>query len=184
LEHNAAGNWDGVIAQIRRLHAVDDQYRAAEADRLLATALRQRGVVRIQSDEMEAGIFDLDQALAFGPLDAEATNYRAWARLYLAAKSYWGVNWAEAASILQQLYVLAPNFKDTTRLLYQATLNYAQQLALDGEACAAAEEYAFALTLFSNPAVTEALTTAQANCALTPTPAPETLPEDTPTPEP
>lgn len=183
-QYYEAGNWDGVIAQIRRLHSMADLYRAAEADQLLAAALRRRGVARIQSDQMEAGIFDLDQASAFGPLDSEALNYRAWARLYLAARSYWGVNWAEAAAILRQLYVLAPNFKDTTRLLYQATLNYAQQLALAGEACAAAEQYAYAETLFSDPAVAEALTIAQTNCALTPTPTEAPLLQDTPTPEP
>jgi hypothetical protein len=180
-----AGNWDAAIAQVLFLRTVDPNYETAQANTLLFKALRNRGVARIQGDQMEAGIFDLDQASGFGPLDSDAVNYRAWARLYLAARSYWGVNWAETASILQQLYVLAPNFKDTTRLLYQATLNYAAQLAAS-DACAAAEQYAAAQQLFTDQPVADAQATAQANCLLTPTATAtsEAPSEVTPTPEP
>ena len=72
--------------------------------------------------------------------------------------------------ILQQLYVLAPNFHDTTARLYQATLNYARQLDAAGDPCGAAEHYAEAQTLQADPQVADALAEAQAACALTPTP--------------
>jgi tetratricopeptide (TPR) repeat protein len=185
----AATNWDGVIDQITRLHAADPDYETVKADGLLFTALRGRGLARIQGDAMEAGIFDLDQAGAFAPLDTEARNYRAWARLYLAAKSFWGLDWAKAVDILSQLYVLAPNFKDTSRLLYQATLNYAAQLNVAGDVCAAAGSYAAAQQLFPDSQVAELQVTAEAACALTPTPeptvsGPEGAVTDTPTPSP
>jgi tetratricopeptide (TPR) repeat protein len=175
-QYYAAGDWNGVITQLAILHSIDPNYEAVRADGMLFVALRHRGVARIQGDEMEAGIFDLDQAQAFGPLDSEAVNYRAWARLYLAAQSYWGVNWQQAAQILQQLYILAPNFRDTSSRLYQATLNYAGQLAAAGDQCGAAEQYAAAQNLFVDPNVAEAEATAQEACLLTPTP------EDTPEP--
>lgn len=167
-----AGNWDAALSQITRLHAVDPDYEVAQAENLAFAALRGRGLARIQGDEMEAGIFDLDQANAFRPLDQDARNYRAWARLYLAAKSYWGLDWARTVEILQQLYVLAPNFKDTSRLLYQATLNWADILNASGDACGAAENYAAAQQFFVDPSVAERLAAAQTNCALTPTPDP------------
>jgi tetratricopeptide (TPR) repeat protein len=167
-----AGNWDGVIAQITRLHGVDAGYERLQADGLLFTALRGRGLARIQGDEMEAGIFDLDQAAAFRPLDAEATSFRAWARLYLAARSYWGVDWVTTVDILRQLYVLAPNFKDTTQLLYQATLQAADQFNLAGDVCMAANYYAASQEVFVDDAIAEKMTLALTNCALTPTPEP------------
>jgi tetratricopeptide (TPR) repeat protein len=166
-----SGDWESVIALLAQLHALDPTYKAVEADGMIFVALRNRGVARIeQGDEMEAGIFDLDQAEAFGPLDTEAVNYRAWARLYLAAQSYWGVNWEQTVQILQQLYVLAPNFQDTSRKYYQATLNYAAQLAAAGDDCAAAEQYAASQQLFIDPGIANTQATAQAACLLTPSP--------------
>jgi len=184
----ASGDWEGVIALLAQLHALDPSYKAVEADGMVFVALRNRGVTRIQEgDEMEAGIFDLDQAEAFGPLDTEAVNYRAWARLYLEAQSYWGVNWQQAVETLKLLYVLAPNFHDTSRKLYQATLNYAAQLAAAGDDCAAAEQYAASQQLFVDPVIANTQATAQAVCLLTPSPAPTldlTASPATPTPLP
>jgi len=159
------------------LHTVDPQYEIVRSDALLFTALRERGIARINGEAMEAGIFDLDQAAAFSPLDETARSFRAWARLYLAGKSYWGVNWAVAADILGQLYILAPNFKDTTPLVYEARVNYAQQLALGGDACGAAEQYALALQVSEDATVAEALAAQQGLCAqATPTPEPSPTP--------
>jgi tetratricopeptide (TPR) repeat protein len=164
-----SGDWNAVINQLVLLDALDPNYESVKADGLLFVALRNRGLERILDDEMEAGIFDLDQAEAFGPLDGEAANYRAWARLYLAAQSYWGVNWEQTVEILQQLYVLAPNFHDTSHKLYQATVKYAAQLAAAGDACGAAEQYAAAQTLFTDQGLMDAQATAQAGCLITPT---------------
>lgn len=175
-QYYLSGAWNDVITQLVLLDAIDPTYESVKADGLLFVALRNRGLERIQNDEMEVGIFDLDQAEAFGPLDGEAANYRAWARLYLAAQSYWGVNWAQTVEILQQLYVLAPNFQDTSQKLYQATLKYAAQLAAAGDYCGAVEQYTAAQTLFTDQAVMEAQATAQAMCLITPTPTPEAAP--------
>jgi tetratricopeptide (TPR) repeat protein len=169
----AAGDWDEVLAQLARLHAVDPEYEAVRVDGMLYVSLRNRGIARILGDEMEAGMFDLDQAEAFGPLDTEALNYRAWARLYLAAQSYWGLDWRQAADILEQLYVIAPYFRDTSTRLYRATVNYADQLLAAGDFCAAEERYLRAQALFTDDAaVAESLAEAQAACAQTPTPDP------------
>lgn len=179
-------NWEGVLAEIALLRSTDANYEVATVDGLLYTALRARGIARILGDEMEAGITDIDHANQYRALDESAASHRAWARLYLAARLYYGLDWARATGILRDLYLLAPNFKDTTQLLYDATLNYAAQLNLT-DACAAAEQYAFALTIYnSDPAINEALTLAQTNCALTPTPDPNVPTPDpnAPTPDP
>jgi hypothetical protein len=150
---------------------------------LLQAALRNRGIARILSDEMESGILDLDKSEAFAPLDAEARNYRAWAYLYLDAKTYWGVRWDRVVAPLAQLYLLAPNFKDTTTLYYQAALNYARQLAAAGDNCGAAEYYTTAEQLFTDPNVASAQATAQFNCStLTPQATELSAPTATPMP--
>lgn len=165
-----AGNWDAALSQLTRLHALNAEFERLTVEGLLFQALRGRGVTRIQEDEMEAGIFDLDQAAAFQPLDPDARNYRAWARLYLAAKSYWGLDWPKTVDILSQLYVLAPNFKDTSRLYYQAARNYADILYAAGDPCSAAQNYATALQLFDDAQIAERQATAQSECVLTPVP--------------
>lgn len=178
----ASENWDGVITYLANLNTLDPNYEAVKVDQLLHQAFRQRGVARIQGDEMGLGITDLDQAEAYAPLDAEAADFRRWAKLYLAAQSYWGVNWEQTTLILQELHLLAPYFKDTTPKLYQATLKYAAQLAASGDVCAAALQYVAAQALFVDPEAANAQATAQANCLLTPTPDPalSATPEGTP----
>jgi hypothetical protein len=171
-----------VISSLSNLHAVDPNFEAVKANGMLYVALRSRGITRILGDEMETGMYDLDQAEAIGPLDAEALNYRAWARLYLAARSYWGLDWRESMQILQQLYVLAPYFRDTSVRLYQATVNYADQLAKADDNCGAAKHYAEAQALSPDAQVADKLTAARAACAQTPqpnttgTPTPDTTP--------
>jgi tetratricopeptide (TPR) repeat protein len=167
----AAADWAGVIATLSRLHAVDANYEAVKANGMLYIAFRNQGVALISGNDIETGMFDLVKAEAIGPLDSEALNYRAWGRLYLAAQSFWGLNWQQAMVILQQLHLIAPYFHDTADLLYQATVHYADQLAHSGDFCGAAQHYTEAQALKTDPAVAEALAKAQASCALTPTPA-------------
>jgi tetratricopeptide (TPR) repeat protein len=165
----AAGDWDGVVTTLSRLHAVDATYEAVKANGMLYVAYRNRGVAQISGPDIESGMFDLDKAEAIGPLDSEALNYRAWGRLYLAAQSFWGLNWGQAMEILQQLHLIAPYFHDTAALLYTATVNYANQLAQAGDNCGAAQHYTEAQALKADPKIAEALATATTNCALTPT---------------
>jgi tetratricopeptide (TPR) repeat protein len=172
----AAADWDGVIETLGRLNGVDPTYEAVKANGMLYIAYRNRGVAQISGTDIESGMFDLDKAEAIGPLDSEALNYRAWGRLYLAAQSFWGLNWGQAMEILQQLHLIAPYFHDTSALLYTATVNYADQLARSGDNCGAAQHYAEAQALKADPKIAEALATATVDCALTPTAPPTGTP--------
>ena len=172
----AAGDWDGVVTTLSRLRAVDATYEAVKANGMLYVAYRNRGVAQISGTDIESGMFDLDKAEAIGPLDSEALNYRAWGRLYLAAQSFWGLNWGQAMQILQQLHLIAPYFHDTAALLYTATVNYAVQLAHSGDNCGAAQHYAEAQALKADPKIAAALATATTDCALTPTAPPTNTP--------
>ena len=164
-----ARDWEAVISTLSQLHAVDPNYQAVKSNGLLYVAYRNQGVALISGSDIETGMFDLDKAETIGPLDSEALNYRAWGRLYLAAQSFWGLNWQQAMEILQQLHLIAPYFHDTAALLYQATVNYADQLAHAGDLCGAAQHYAEAQVLKPDPKVALDLAAAEASCAQTPT---------------
>ena len=184
----ALSDWDTTISQLNHLRVVDAAYQPAQTNEMLFVALRNRGIARILGDELEGGMADIDQAEKIGPLDSEALNHRAYARLYLAALSYWGLNWQQATEILQQLYLIAPYFHDTSARLYRAEVNYAGQLVAAGDYCGAADLYTQAQTLVADDAdVAAKLADAQTACAQTPTPDPLATPgegtEAAPTPE-
>jgi tetratricopeptide (TPR) repeat protein len=180
-QSSAGKNWDDVIQKLSDLRALDANYKPAEVNKLLFTALRNRGVARIDGKELESGIFDLNQAETLAPLDTDAKSHRLWARYYLDAMSYWGLDWKRTVDLLSELHTFAPYFQDTPARLYQAHLNYAAQLAAAKNYCDAAAQYAAAQALSPAPAVAEKQAAAQAQCV--PTPVGETgTPGTTPTP--
>ncbi len=182
-QSSAAKNWDDVIQKVSDLRALDAKYQPAEVDKLLFTALRNRGVARIEGKELEGGIFDLNQAETLAPLDTDAKSHRLWARYYLDAMSFWGLDWKRTVDLLTELHSFAPYFQDTPARLYQAHLNYAAQLATGKNYCDAAAQYAAAQALSPAPAVAEKQAAAQAQCV--PTPVGETgTPGTTPSPAP
>jgi tetratricopeptide (TPR) repeat protein len=167
-QSQAATNWDEAIQRLTQLRALDPTYKASQVDQMLFTALRNRGVARIQAKDLEGGIFDLNQAEALGKLDQDAKNHRLWARYYLDALSYWGLNWQKTVELLSELHSFAPYFQDTPAKLHEAQLNYAAQLTAAGDHCGAAEQYAAAQALSAVPAIADKLATAQVECIPTP----------------
>ncbi len=66
-------------------------------DGLIYLCLRNRGIEKILSGQLESGIYDFTLAEQFGPLDGETENYRNWARLYLLGNAFWGAYPEQAA---------------------------------------------------------------------------------------
>jgi tetratricopeptide (TPR) repeat protein len=167
-QSSTSKNWDEVIQRLSDLRAADPNYQPAEVDKLLFTALRNRGVARIQAKDLESGIFDLNQAEALGKLDTEAQSHRVWARYYLDAMSFWGLNWKKTVELLSELHGFAPYFHDTAAKLTEARLNYAAQLVSAKNFCEAATQYAEAQKLSPTQAVADKQAAAQAQCVPTP----------------
>jgi len=174
-------DWEGTIEALTALRGIDPAYQVIQADDLMFVAMRNRGLERIQSGLLELGLYDLYQAEQIGPVDAETDGYRLWAELYLAADSYWGLNWERAAYFFGELYASAPYFLDTIDRYSQASRNYADQLASAGDYCPAQEWYAKAQRLRIDSGVADPLATAQAGCLLAAaTPEPGATPTTTP----
>lgn len=198
----AGREWSAAIETLLTLRKQYPDYQAVRVDGMLYVALRNRGVDKIIAADLEGGTYDLSLAERFGPLDAEARNYRDWAETYIRGASFWGVDWAQSVYYFSQLAVAVPNLSDasgwTAANRYRdALLGYADWLAGRGEWCLAAEQYATYLGLYANPQVEPTAVYADEQCnqggqlipTETITPAPggtpgSPPPEATPTPYP
>jgi len=186
------GDWDVVIETLLGLRAKDAAYRAVEVDGMLFSALRNRGLKRIRSEGLlEEGLYDLSLAERFAPLDSEAVEYRGWARLYLLANSFFGVNWAEATYYFGQVYLAAPYITTDVYLKYAISSNrHGDELVTADDPCAAMDLYEQSLLAWENPDLIPTATQAhnlceEANAPPPPpeaTPTPSETPTETPTP--
>lgn len=180
-------NWTLVIDTLLLLRVKDASYRAVEVDGLLFAALRNRGVDRISKEgRLEEGIYDLSRAELFGPLDRDADSWRSWAKLYLLANSYMGLDWQKAVQFFSELYAIAPYLKNDTYLKYAISAHaYGDQLYAGDDPCGAEAQYQQSMLAWENPELLPTATTAAQICltATAPAPLPPPPVEETPTTE-
>ncbi|MBX3049649.1 MAG: hypothetical protein KIT46_11130 [Anaerolineales bacterium] len=147
LGHLRARDWTAAIETLLALRQADASYFTAQVDGWLYAALRNRGAQNItQHGLFEQGLYDFALAGTFGPLDSHAENYRQWARLYLYGNAFWLAYPLDAAYYYGQLVSLAPDLRDANGIsafgrYWQSLLHHAEQLAAEGEWCAAQEAY-------------------------------------------
>jgi tetratricopeptide (TPR) repeat protein len=182
--------WSEAIDTLLLLRKTAPDFHTVEVDGWLYVALRYRGLEKIKNADLEGGTYDLALAERFGPLDAEATNYRSWAELYVTGASFWDVDWAQAIFYFNQLRTIAPYLRDgsgwTSIDRYRLALSsYGDFLGKQGLWCDAQEQYQASLEVLNDPRLQPTATYAAEQCLLPPeeeVPA-ETLPLTTPTPE-
>jgi hypothetical protein len=157
-----------------------------EVDGMLYVALRNRGVDKIRNADLEGGTYDLALAERFGPLDAEARNYRTWSEMYVTGASFWEVDWGRAVEYFEQLILTAPYLMDgsgwTSTDRYRISLaKYGDFLAEQGLYCEAYERYQASREIREDPALEPTATFMYDQCYAPPEPEPV---EETPTPTP
>lgn len=154
-----AREWTGAIDTLLILRKNYPDFMVVKVDGMLFVALRNRGIDKIaQLHDLEGGNYDLTLAERFGPLDAEARNWRDWAELYIRGASYWGVDWAQSVNYFSQLAAAAPNLSDVagwtaSNRYLDALLGYGDWLAAKGQWCDAQMQYDTYMTLLANPQV-------------------------------
>lgn len=176
----AGGDWNTAIDTLLELRKEAPDLHAVEVDGMLYMALRNRGVDKIKSSDLEGGTYDLALAERFGPLDVDASNWRSWAELYITGASFWDVDWPQVISYFEQVAAMVPNMMDAsgwTSVMRLSTAygKYGDQLAASGDWCNAAKEYKLALDLGPNPTLAPTSSFASDKCrkrneALTPHP--------------
>jgi tetratricopeptide (TPR) repeat protein len=152
----AGGDWSTAIDTLLKLRKEAPTLHAVEVDGMLYIALRNRGVDKIRSADLEGGTYDLALAERFGPLDVEANNWRSWAELYVTGASFWDVDWTQVIYYFKQVADMAPNLMDgsgwtSVMRLATAYMKYGDQLASGGDWCKAEDQYQLALDLGPNP---------------------------------
>lgn len=193
-----ARDWTGTIDTLLLLRKNFPDYMAVKVDGMLFVALRNRGIDKIaQLHDLEGGNYDLTLAERFGPLDAEARNWRDWADLYIRGASFWDVDWAQAVYYFSQLSSAAPNLSDSSgwtasNRYMDALLGYGDWFAASGQWCDAQTQYDTYMALLASPQVEPTAVYAADQCtqgSVTPatpvleTPTPTITPEASATPE-
>ena len=193
--------WSEAIETLLSLRKKDPTYLAVDIDGMLFVALRNRGVQKISTGDLEGGTYDLSLAQGFGPLDTEARAWREWATLYIRGASFWDVDWAQAVSYFSQLAPLAPNLMDgsfvtASQRYFESMIKYGDWLAQHGSWCDAQAQYEAAMAYRSSPEIQPTAVYALEQCAVgaggsgeggsetpseTITPDPNVTPEPTPT---
>jgi tetratricopeptide (TPR) repeat protein len=142
-----ARDWTGAIDTLLQLRKNYPDFMAVKVDDMLFVALRNRGIDKIaKAHDLEGGNYDLTLAERFGPLDAEARNWRDWAELYILGASFWGVDWGQTVNYFSQLAASAPNLGDlsgwtATNRYLDALLGYGDWYAAKGQWCDAQTQY-------------------------------------------
>jgi hypothetical protein len=90
------GDYDTAISLALELRGRDPEYALAEINDLLYESLRNRGFSNILNGDLEQGIYDLNLAERFRPLDDQAASWRRSAAYYLYANSFIGLDWSQA----------------------------------------------------------------------------------------
>jgi tetratricopeptide (TPR) repeat protein len=192
----AAGDWDGALASLDALRKSEPGYRIAEIDGMYYMSLRSRGVNKILGQgayagapNLEGGIYDLTLAERFGTLDSLAGGYRTYARLYLAASSYWDTNWQRASELFAQVYAGLPFLSDgtstATERYREATYEYGLQLYGQSEWCAAEQQFRVAYAIRQDNDLGDLIEEVVPKCSPpTPTALPTATGAPTSTPEP
>lgn len=210
----AGGDWNTAIDTLLNLRKEAPTLHTVEVDDMLYMALRNRGVDKIKSSDLEGGTYDLALAERFGPLDVEANNWRSWAEMYITGASFWDVDWTQVIYYFQQVADAVPNMMDgsgwtSVMRLTTAYEKYGDLLAASGDWCNAAKQYQAALDLGSSaagvkptasfaddkcntrnekltphPTATSAETAVPGETATATQPAPAGNPTETPTPPP
>lgn len=163
--------WDAVISLSDQLHAANSDYEVEAVNDMRYDALVQRGLKRLRgSDEIEAGIYDLDQAAQIHALSKSADAERRSAVAYLDAISYFGADWDKT---IEQLGQLSPSYRDVGEKLYEANLQAGNAYSETQDYCQAQARFTEALKLAGGnaPKLQRKQADATQLCALaTPTP--------------
>jgi len=166
-----ARDWTSTIDTLLLLRKNYPDFMAVKVDDMLFVALRNRGIDKIaQLHDLEGGNYDLTLAERFGPLDAEAQNWREWAELYIRGASFWDVDWGQAVYYFSQLADAAPNLSDVSgwtasNRYLDALLGYGDWYASHSEWCKAQEQYDTYMSLIASPGVEPTAVYASDQCA-------------------
>jgi tetratricopeptide (TPR) repeat protein len=157
-------NWDEVLQLTERLTALDPKYQYDSVADLRYEALLARGLAGVASralDDLERGIFDLDQAEGIRALPASAAAARDAAVRYQTAIQYIGADWDTAIRLLR---AMPADYRDVGAQLRSAYIMAGDAYAQAGNWCEARRRYDDAAKALGAQSVQAKLTDAATRC--------------------
>ncbi len=179
--------WEEAIEGLVRFQSTNPNYHRQETNQLLFDAYVNYGVELLYGEQVEQGIFYLEQAEKLGTLPQDAQDQRSWAEFYLKGIAFYGVNWGISISYFNDLCLSAPFYQDACDLLFEARVAYGDQFANAQDYCPAERYYTDAWRQLGGNEVNQKRLEANRECRqATPTPTmtltPAAQPQTTPTP--
>ena len=169
-QYLANGEWTQAIDTLLTLRKTDPSLHTVEIDGMLFIALRNRGWDKIVKEaDLEGGIYDLNLASRFGPIDAEAQNMLTWSSIYITGASFWELDWSQAVFYFSQVAPQLPGLRDgsgmtSTERYRKALIGYGDQLMAQDQYCDAREQYNLALSFGPDTAAEESNAEANKRC--------------------
>jgi hypothetical protein len=177
-------DWTEALNLLIDLRAEYPDYLVEEVNQRMFQALRNRGLKKILSSQLEQGIYDLSLAERFAPLDSQATNWRNSAAFYLFANSFVGLDWTQAYQWFSQL--CAAGIWDSCYKYAISAKGYGDLLVATEDPCGAIVVYEQSLLTLGDaqlePTATEAAILCLTATAPTPTETPTLEGSETVTP--
>lgn len=142
-----SGDWATAFQTLEALRTADLNFRMVDVDGMYYIVLRNLGLEQIfgnldrgiRGGYLEEGVYKLYLASKFAPLDTDAIAGREWARRYITAAAYWGVDWERVVNLFNQIYLAYPYMIDVNGVT--AFSRYAQALAYYGDLLYTKEKY-------------------------------------------
>jgi hypothetical protein len=178
--------WCLAVDTIKNLRDEDHTYETLIVDGMLWTSLRNCAINKITTEgDLEGGLYYLSLAGKFAPLDHDAVNYSAWARLYATGASYWEVDWSQVVYYFSQTYAAFPYLHDTSGWTaidrYRIGLReYGRYLMEIQEYCSAQEQLQLSLNIQNDEETSTLLNEATVYCQ-GPTAEPQVITTEEPT---
>lgn len=141
-----AQDWPGALGALDQIRKLDPTYKTAQVDGMYYFALRNYGHdLILKQGNLEGGIYELNLAERFGPLDNTSVGLRDGARMYITGASFWELDWSQAVAYFSQVGLGWPAMWDGTMTSSQryhvALMRYGDELFAQENYCGAYEQY-------------------------------------------
>ncbi|MFW5941067.1 MAG: hypothetical protein ACOCXI_04660 [Chloroflexota bacterium] len=157
--------WDAALEAVIAYQNDFPDYERSHTDGLLYEAYIGQGIDLLYGDQVEVGLYYLEQAEKLGNLTEDARNHREWAELYLDGMGYYEVDWEVTLFYFRDLCLAAPFFQNSCDRLFEALVAYGDQYAVQQEWCPAESLYAEAYEINNSNSLGEKLGEARTRCA-------------------
>ena len=167
-----AEKWDEAVDMITDFQRQFPAYERQATDTWLYEAYIQLGLLLMNGEDVELGMFYLSQAKRLGDLPPDVVDYETWAELYLQGLAFYSTNWGASAYYFRDLCLAAPFYQNSCERLHEVLVAYADQYAVAQDWCPAQVLYEEARQHDITPGLPQKLEQAVAGClSATATPA-------------